>query len=305
MPLGTYGQLFLHRINRPEPSQNTVLFLFQCGYDLFPLDMLFRLYKIFGLTQSTFLLLSTIANRFDNTRECQDMTIEHKINLLLAIAVGLVVTIIAAIVADQTKANLANQAPCPVASQSASSQLLVPDPIPSASDEPRKELHLGEITIPGSPSSSSSDPWEEPSKVDYSCRCEDEGKSFEGMPLTRIGNILISMTMYCHLGLLLTPFEGHPDGFYRNECRPKGKPLLKSCLIGNICDMHDVEEGALCEAGPKQVALCKCGLILNYSSPALRGTVQRIHCDDEDERKSPPSLPPQCAPQSGPDSISL
>ncbi|MHB8831349.1 MAG: hypothetical protein ACYC44_04535 [Patescibacteria group bacterium] len=217
----------------------------------------------------------------------------------------MVTAIICAIVIEQIKANKALETPCPAASQSASSQPLAADPIPSASNKPKKELDLGEITIPGSPSSSSSDPWEEPNKVDYSCRCEDEGKSKEGVPLTRMGNILITMTMYCHFGLLLTPFEGRPDDFYRNECRPKGKPLLKECLIGNLCDMHDVEEGTLCEAGPKQVALCKCGLILNYSSPALRGTVQRIHCDDDNDRESPPSLPPQCAPQSSPDTISL
>lgn len=126
----------------------------------------------------------------------------------------------------------------------------------------------------------------------WTCNCEDERKFCLDLSL---GHYVI-----CSKGLVLT-FEEY-DAFdygellYSNACRPQDQPVLNPCIIGRACDEQSLMNREVCVSTDNRLAICNNGRVLDFSNPEARRLVKSESCEDP---------PPQCAPQSGPDTISL
>lgn len=218
------------------------------------------------------------------------MTSEQKINPWLVFAAAMVAGIICGIVADQTKTNMANQAletPCPVASQSASSQPLptvsvfvyeIPMPIPS-SKKPIPTLKLRDITIRGIP-----DP--DVTKCFYgtTCECAEENQVCHDAKL--------NLDFICSKGLVFIKEEYLLWGndAYRDACRLSGQPKLKLCTLGASCAYQSLKEQEKCfDGNDDRLSICLCGLVFDYSTPQLRFILASLACLKQPARdKSPP-----------------
>lgn len=222
------------------------------------------------------------------------MKTEQKINLWLVTAAGLVIVIISAIVADQTKANLANQTPCPVASQSASTQPLavdssrvdqLPGPVPSS--EATEDTPIFRDTI------IEGKHYRVPMLSDCSdggvCHCWENGTPCFMVIDSKYQHIVKSFV--CSHGIWVTSeeYDDFGDALYRNACRPPGEPLLKPCRLGEICESQGIKEGERCMAEHEQLSICHCGIVLNFSTPHLRKDADQIQCLVERTCDPPPS----------------
>jgi hypothetical protein len=103
---------------------------------------------------------------------------------------------------------------------------------------------------------------------DYFCECkEHENTCYD---------IKLKQTFVCSYGVVLTLNEKHlyDHMIYRNACRPRGMPPLKSCKVGESCKSQNLNEGQACLAEKEKISLCHCGTVVDFSTPEIRMTME-------------------------------
>lgn len=93
--------------------------------------------------------------------------------------------------------------------------------------------------------------------------------------------------------LLKEEYEAYDGRVYLNRCKPPGKPELLICRYGETCSSQGLSEGETCETEDEELALCRCGIVLNISTPERREAASTVRCildegcEEPEEDKSP------------------
>lgn len=126
-------------------------------------------------------------------------------------------------------------------------------------------------------------PYDGTTVCEHNCPCQDDGQPcFDTHQ---------NQEYVCSHGLMVLKDE-YPlleRRVYLNRCKPAGYPDLKPCRFGETCATQDIDEGEPCLTEYEELSVCRCGVVLNISTPRLRQAALKVSCiyDDACEETEP------------------